>query len=116
MRMVSSIPVLTCFAKIHFSSRRLVVSCKFRLTFSSLRLASETSRHPLIVTAQRMRNLLFSLSLLVYGIFVGRVAGQTLTFDASIAGYQVAWATNSIAVAGEVDAFSFDALAGDIVS
>jgi len=41
---------------------------------------------------------------------------QSLVFDNSISGYFVARATNSIASAGEADAFSFDALAGDLVS
>ncbi len=40
--------------------------------------------------------------------------GQTLAFDSSITGYQIATSSNSIAIAGEVDAFAFDALAGDV--
>ncbi|MDB6032593.1 MAG: hypothetical protein JWM16_2931, partial [Verrucomicrobiales bacterium] len=41
---------------------------------------------------------------------------QTLQFDNSIAGYAIARLTNSIDSASEVDAWSFDALAGDVIS
>ena len=44
------------------------------------------------------------------------VHAQSLPFDSSITNYFLARATNSIDNASEVDSWSFDALAGDVVS
>ena len=60
-------------------------------------------------------NLGFLVSVLSQ-VVVWSVPAQTLTFDGSSPGYFVARTTNTIATAGEVDSFSFDALAGDVVS
>ncbi|HUR47612.1 MAG TPA: pre-peptidase C-terminal domain-containing protein, partial [Candidatus Saccharimonadales bacterium] len=43
-------------------------------------------------------------------------SAQSLSFDNTIAGYSFSRLTNSIASAAEVDSWSFDALAGDVIS
>ena len=63
-----------------------------------------------------MKNLLFLLCAVGLSLVTLQAQGQALSFDATTPGYLLARQTNSVAVAGEVDSSTFDALAGDVVS
>src|SRR5258706_4299192 len=66
--------------------------------------------------ATSMRRVLFVLLCLGFGMFHTNARAQSLTFDTSISGYIVGRGTNTLTTASQVDSWSFDALAGDVIS